>query len=44
MGAASVALGVEVRLNSRVEMIDQAGVRVSGARIKAATVLYGRQG
>ena len=34
------ALGVEVRLNSRVEMIDQEGVRVSGARIEAATVLW----
>jgi NADH dehydrogenase/putative oxidoreductase len=33
-------LGVEVRLNSRVEMIDREGVRVSGVRIEAGTVLW----
>ncbi len=34
------ALGVEVLLNSRVEMIDADGVIVSGSRISAATVLW----
>jgi NADH dehydrogenase len=33
-------MGVEVRLSSRVEEIDAQGVRVSGARIEAATVLW----
>ncbi len=34
------ALGVEVRLNSRVEQIDADGVLVSGQRIVARTVLW----
>ena len=34
------ALGVEVRVDSRVEAIDEGGVRVSGQRIVAATVLW----
>jgi NADH dehydrogenase/putative oxidoreductase len=34
------ALGVEVLLNSRVEMIDADGVIVGGSRITAATVLW----
>jgi NADH dehydrogenase FAD-containing subunit/uncharacterized membrane protein YphA (DoxX/SURF4 family) len=34
------AQGVEVRLNSKVEMIDADGVIVSGSRITAATVLW----
>ncbi len=34
------ALGVEVRLNSRVERIDAAGVFVSGERIPSRTVLW----
>jgi NADH dehydrogenase FAD-containing subunit/uncharacterized membrane protein YphA (DoxX/SURF4 family) len=33
-------LGVEVRIDSRVEMIDTAGVSVSGERIAARTVLW----
>ena len=33
-------LGVEVRVGSRVEMIDDSGVRVSGERIAARTVLW----
>jgi NADH dehydrogenase/putative oxidoreductase len=33
-------LGVEVRLNSRVEAIDADGATVSGTRIRAATVLW----
>jgi NADH dehydrogenase/putative oxidoreductase len=33
-------LGVEVRLNSRVEQVDARGVLVSGERIEAATVLW----
>jgi NADH dehydrogenase FAD-containing subunit/uncharacterized membrane protein YphA (DoxX/SURF4 family) len=34
------ALGVEVRVNSRVEQIDAKGVIVNGERIPAATVLW----
>ena len=34
------ALGVEVRVNSRVEQIDAEGVVVNGERIAAATVLW----
>jgi len=34
------ALGVEVRLGGRVEMIDSEGVTVRGSRIHAATVLW----
>ena len=34
------ALGVDVRLNSRVEAIDALGVTVSGAQIPARTVLW----
>ncbi len=34
------ALGVEVRVNSRVEQIDAQGVVVNGERIAAATVLW----
>jgi putative oxidoreductase len=34
------ALGVEVRVNSRVELIDADGVVVSGERIQAGTVLW----
>jgi NADH dehydrogenase/putative oxidoreductase len=34
------ALGVEVRVNSRVEIIDDAGVAVNGERITAGTVLW----
>jgi NADH dehydrogenase FAD-containing subunit len=34
------ALGVEVRVDSRVEGIDAEGVVVSGERIRAATVLW----
>src|SRR6202043_3987138 len=34
------ALGVEVRINSRVEAIDAEGVVVNGGRIAAATVLW----
>ena len=34
------ALGVEVRVDSRVEAIDGAGVAVNGERIAAATVLW----
>ena len=33
-------LGVEVRVNSRVEKIDQAGVMINGERIAARTVLW----
>jgi putative oxidoreductase len=33
-------LGVEVRLNSKVEQIDEAGVMVSGRRIASRTVLW----
>ncbi len=33
-------LGVEVLLNSRVEMIDDRGVRISGRRIRSHTVLW----
>jgi NADH dehydrogenase FAD-containing subunit len=34
------ALGVEVRVDSRVEGIDAEGVVVSGERIRAGTVLW----
>lgn len=34
------ALGIDVRLNSRVEQIDAAGVLVNGGRIEARTVLW----
>ncbi len=37
---ALAALGVEVRVNSRVEKIDSAGVFVNGERIEARTVLW----
>ena len=38
--AALERLGVEVRLNSRVEAIDEIGAVVNGARVPAATVLW----